>query len=326
MKRRRFSMLLLTAALVGVSAATHADAVAEFPNRPIKIIVPFPAGGTADVLPRIIGQKLNEKWGQAVIVENRTGAGGNIGADAVAKAEPDGYTLLSTPPGPLVINQSLYRSLAFDPTKFVPVTVLAAVPNVLAVRTTLPVNSAREFIEHARKNPGKLNVATQGDGTTSHLTGALFASQADVQFTFVPYKGTAPAITDLVGGQVDAFFDNIASMASQHKAGKAKILAVTSKKRSALLPDIPTLAESELPNFDVATWFGVVAPAGTPPAIVEKINTAIKEALKMPDVQQKFQDQGAEIVGNSPKEMAKFMDDERARWKKVIESAGVTLN
>lgn len=326
MKRRHFSMLLLTAALAGIGSATYADPVSEFPSRPIKIVVPYSAGGTADILPRIISQKLNEKWGQTVIIENRPGAGGNIGADAVAKAEPDGYTLLATPPGPLVINQNLYKSLAFDPAKFVPVTVLAAVPNVLAVRTTLPVNSAKEFLDYARKNPGKLNVATQGDGTTSHLTAALFASQANVKFTFIPYKGTAPAITDLVGGQVDAFFDNIASMAPQHKAGKARILAVTSKKRSALLPDIPSLAESDLPGFDVATWFGVVAPAGTPAAIAQKINVAIQEALKMPDVQQKFRDQGAEIVGNSPREMTEFMDNERVRWKKVIDSAGVTLN
>lgn len=326
MKRRHFSVLLITGLLAGIHVASHADAVSEFPNHPIKIIVPYPAGGTADVLPRIVGQKLNEKWGQAVIVENRPGAGGNIGADAVAKSPGDGYTLLATPPGPLTINQNLYKSLPFDPAKFVPVTVLAAVPNVLAVRTTLPVKSAKEFIEYARKNPGKVNVATQGNGTTSHLTAAMFATQAGVQFTYIPYKGTAPAITDLIGGQVDAFFDNISSMAPQHESGKTKILAVASKKRSSLLPKIPTLAESALPDFDASTWFGVVAPAGTPPGIVQKLNAAMVEVLKMPDVQQKFKEQGAEVVGDSPKAMADFMNAERARWKKVIDTAKVTVN
>lgn len=322
--KKVLSSLLLFSSLTG--AALAAESASNFPSRTVKIVVPFPAGGTADLLPRIIAQKLSEKWGQAVIIENRPGAGGNIGADVVAKAEPDGYTLLSTPPGPLAINQNLYKSLGFDPSRFAPVTVLAAVPNVLAVRSNLPVSSTREFIDYAKKNPERVSVATQGNGTTSHLTAAMFASQADVKFLYVPYKGTAPAISDLVGGQVDVFFDNISSMSRQHEANRAKILAVAGAKRSPLLPKMPTIAESGLPGFESTTWFAVAAAPGTPDDIVQKINNAIVEALKLPDVQQKFKEQGAEIVGNTPKEMAAFLDKERARWKKVIDSANVTLN
>jgi tripartite-type tricarboxylate transporter receptor subunit TctC len=330
MKSRIFPSLL-AAGLLGAAAgavpfAALAQGADSFPNRTITIVVPFPAGGTADVLPRIIGQKLSEKWGQPVIVENRSGAGGNIGAQAVAKAAPDGYTLLATPPGPLAINQNLYKGLGFDPESLAPVTVLAAVPNVLAVKTSLPVSSVKEFIDLARKNPGNVTVATQGNGTTSHLTGAMFATQADVKFTFVPYKGTAPALTDLMAGQVDTFFDNISSSSRHHEAGKVKILAVAGSKRSPLLPKIPTIAEAGLPQFESTTWFAVAAPPGTPADIVKKLNSAIVEVLKMKDVQQRFLDQGAEIVGNSPAEMTKFLANERTRWKKVIDSAGVTMN
>jgi tripartite-type tricarboxylate transporter receptor subunit TctC len=326
MRQHLLSSLLLAGLLSGLHAASLADAAAGFPNRPIKIIVPFPAGGTADVLPRIVGQKLSEKWGQSVIIDNRPGAGGNIGAEAVAKSPADGYTLLATPPGPLAINQNLYKSLAFEPERFTPITILAAVPNVLAVRSALPAASTQEFIALARQHAGKVTVATQGNGTTSHLTAAMFATQTGAQFIYVPYKGTAPALSDLMGGQVDVFFDNISSSYRQHEAGKVKILAVAGSKRSPLLPKVPTISEAGLPGFDSSTWFGVVAPPGTPPEIAHKINAAIVEVLRLPDVQQKFIDQGAEAVGNSPKEMTDFMTGERLRWKKVIDSANVTMN
>ncbi|GAA0529171.1 tripartite tricarboxylate transporter substrate binding protein [Pigmentiphaga sp. GD03639] len=318
-----------TACAVAVWAAIASPAQADdgaFPNRPVRIVVPFSAGGTADVLPRIIGEKLNAAWGQPVIIDNRPGAGGNIGADMVAKAAPDGYTLMATPPAPLTINQYLYKNLPFDPERFAPVTVLARVPNVLAVKTGLPVKSAQDFIGYARKNGGQVTVATQGNGTTSHLTGALVAAQAGLDFVFVPYKGTAPALADLMGGQVDAFFDNISSTFRQHESGKVRILAVTSAQRSPLLPKTPTLAESGLPGFDVSTWFGVVAPAGTPPEVVRKLNAAIVEVLKMPDVRQKFIEQGAEVVGDTPAQMAEFMRAERAKWKQAIDTADVTIN
>ncbi|MDB5839353.1 MAG: tripartite tricarboxylate transporter substrate binding protein [Herminiimonas sp.] len=326
MKTRFFSTLFAAGLLAGVSAAALADAAAGYPAKTIKIIVPFPAGGTADVLPRIVAQKLSEKWGQPVIIENRSGAGGNIGAEAVDKSPADGYTLLATPPAPLSINQNLYKSLPFNPERFVPITVLAAVPNVLAVKSTLPAASTADFIAYAKKNSGNVTVATQGNGTTSHLTASMFATQAGVQFTYVPYKGTAPALSDLMGGQIDVFFDNISSMYRQHEAGKTKILAVASSKRSPLLPNTPTIAETGLPGFNSSTWFAMVAPPGTPPEIAQKLNGAIVEILKMSDVQKKFLDQGADVVGNSPKEMSDFLVSERARWKKVIDSAGVTMN
>lgn len=325
MRQPRISSILLIGLLSPVCGVTLAQD-ANFPHKAITIIVPFPAGGTADVLPRIIGQKLSEKWGQPVIIENRAGAGGNIGAQSVAKATPDGYTLLATPPAPLSINQSLYKNLGYDPERFAPVTILALVPNVLAVKSALPPVSAKDFIAYVKKQGGNVTAATQGNGTTSHLTATMFATQADVKFTFVPYKGTAPALADLMGGQVDVFFDNISSSYRHHEAGKVKILAVASAKRSPLLPNVPTIAEAVLPHFDSSTWFGVVAPPGTPNDVVEKLNRSIIEVLKMKDVQQKFLDQGAETLGNSPKEMGEFVAKERIRWKKVIDSAGVTMN
>jgi tripartite-type tricarboxylate transporter receptor subunit TctC len=326
MKRRLFSRTLLAILAAGPWLGAWADAASGFPAKPIRIIVPFSAGGTADVLPRLIGQKLGDKWGQPIIVENRPGAGGNIGAEVVAKAPADGYTLLATPPAPLTINQYLYKGLAFSPEKFVPVTVLAAVPNVLAVRTTLPFATTAELITYARQNPGKLNVATQGNGTTSHLTAAMFAAQAGVQVTYIPYRGTAPALTDLMAGQVDVFFDNISSMYPQHAAGKTRILAVTGTKRSSLLPLMPTVAEAALPGLDASTWFGIVAPPGTPQAIADKLQAAVAEVLAMPDMQQQFRERGADIVAGTPGEMRDFMASERKRWKAVIESANVKLD
>ncbi len=317
---------LVSGLLLSAPMFASADPSIGYPNKPIKIIVPFPAGGTADVLPRIIGQKLSEKFGQPVIIENRAGAGGNIGAEAVDKSAPDGYTLLATPPAPLAINQNLFRSLMFDPERFMPITVLAAVANVLAVRSNMPAASTASFIALAKKAPGGFNVATQGNGTTSHLTASMFSAQAGIQFVYIPYKGTTPALADLMGGQVDVFFDNIGSMHKHHETGKAKILAVASAKRSALMPDIPTIAESGLPGFNASTWFAMAAPAGTPPEIVQKLHAAIVEVLKTKEVQEKFIALGADIVGNSPKEMQSFLISERLRWKKVIDNAGVTLN
>ncbi|MEC4720354.1 tripartite tricarboxylate transporter substrate binding protein [Noviherbaspirillum sp. CPCC 100848] len=324
--KHAISKLMTGVVLAAGAAASFANPAEGYPKATIKIIVNFPAGGTADILPRIIAQKLSDKWGQPVIVENRTGAGGNIGAEAVAKAAPDGYTLLATPPAPLAINQYLYKSLPFDPARFEPVTVLATVPNVLAVRANLPVKTAKDFIAYAKKEDGMVTVATQGNGTTSHLTASMFATQSGTKYTFVPYKGTAPALTDLMGGQVDVFFDNIASMSKLHETGKARILAVASANRSPLLPNMPTLSESVLPGFNASTFFAMAAPPGTPAEITQKLNGAIKDILKQKDVQQKFLEQGAEIVGNSPAEMKDFVMNERVRWKKVIDSAGVTMN
>lgn len=326
MNPRIFCHPLLASVLSGACSAGIASPADNYPSKPITIVVPFPAGGTADVLPRIVAQKLSEKWGQPVVIQNRTGAGGNIGTDYVAKAAPDGYTLLVTPPAPLAINKKLYKDLPFDPEDFALITVLASVPNVLAVKSSLPVASTQEFIKYAREKGGSVNVATQGNGTTSHLTAAMFAEQAGAKFTFVPYRGTAPALTDLVGGQVDVFFDNISSMHSYHSAGKTRILAVAGTNRSPLLPDVPTISESGLPGFSATTWFAAAAPPGTANEIIQKLNTTIVDILNMPEVKKQFLGQGAEVVGQSPKETGEFIASERVRWKKVIDQAGVQPN
>ena len=319
----------IVAALVGASVLMRpavAQDAAGFPAKPIRIIVPFPAGGTADILPRVLAEKLSARWNQGVLVENRAGAGGNIGAEAVAKAEPDGYTLLSSPPGPLTINHNLYARLAFDPTAFVPVTVIAAVPNVLLVNPKVAANTVQELIAYARSNADKLNYASQGSGSTSHLTAEMFRSMAGVRITHVPYKGTAPALTDLLGGQVDMMFDNLGVSLQHVRSGKLKVLAVGSEKRIASLPGVPTVAESGLPGFAGVTWFGVVAPPQTPADIAAKLSAAIAEALRNPDVQKRLQDLSAEPVGNTPEQMAAFMRNDTERWRRVIQAAGVKVD
>lgn len=309
------------------AALTFGPALAsEYPSRPLRVVVPFPAGGTADILPRIVAEKMRRQFSQGVIVENRPGAGGNIGAEIVAKSDPDGYTVLVSPPGPIAINQSLYSKLGFDPTKLVPVTVLAAVPNVLAVSRTLPVKDVQEFVAYVKANPGKVSYASQGNGSTSHLTANLFQSLTGTRMLHVPYKGTAPALTDLAGGQVDVFFDNLSSSMPMHKGGKIRILAIADSKRSAVMKDVPSFAEAGLPGMRAVTWFAAVAPAGTPASVVQTLNGAFSEALKLPDVRQRFAEQGAEVVSNSPAEMARFVRDEASRWQKVIRDAGVTVD
>jgi tripartite-type tricarboxylate transporter receptor subunit TctC len=326
MNRRIFSSLLLAALLSGVHVASLADAAAGFPKAPIKIIVNFPAGGTVDALSRIVGQKLSEKWGQPVIIDNRAGAGGNIGATGVYTADPDGYTLLASPPGPLSINQNLYKKLQYDPTKFVPITMLAMVPNVITARIDFPANSTKELIAYAKANPGKVTYGSQGNGSTSHLSGQMLANMAGVNLLHIPYKGEGPALTDLVAGRVDLFVGNVSAVVKFRHDKKVKFLAVANTRRSPVAPDVPTAAQAGLPGFVASAWFALVAPPGTPDAIVQKLHGAIIEALKMPDVQQKVLALGGEVVGNSPKELADFMAAERVRWKKVIETANVTVD
>jgi tripartite-type tricarboxylate transporter receptor subunit TctC len=298
----------------------------DWPVKTVRIIVPFPAGGSADLLPRVVGEKLAQQWGQPVIVDNRPGAAGNIGATAVFQAEPDGYTLLSAPPPPLVINRLLYPKLAYDSTQFVPMTVIAAIPNVLLVHPKVGVNSVAELIALARKNPGKLNYASQGSGATSHLTTELFKSMAGgLQITHVPYKGTAPALADLLAGQVDMMVDNLGVSLPHVKSGRLKALAVASKKRFSGLPDVPALSES-LPGFESVAWFGIVGPPKTPPAIAEKVAAGVAEALKNPDVLKRLNDLSADPMGLKPAETAAFMKQESERWGAVIRSAGVKLD
>jgi tripartite-type tricarboxylate transporter receptor subunit TctC len=325
--RRRFARGCIGAglALAAMLAALPGAVAQDYPSRPVKIIVPFPAGGTADVMPRVIGEWLSRKWGQPVVVENRTGAAGNIGAEAVAKAEPDGYTLLSAPPPPLVINQNLYPKLGFDPTEFVPIVIMGRVPNALVINAKLPFNSVAELIAYAKANPGKLTSATQGNGTTSHLTSELFQLMADVKFQHVPYRGSAPALTDLVAGSVDLMFDNLGVSLPLVKGGQLKLLGVATPKRMASLPDVPTIAET-LPGFESAAWFAIVAPPKTPQAVVDKINADVNEALRQGDIVQRLAQLSAEPIGGTPQATAAYMREEIERWHKVIKAANVKLD
>src|SRR5688572_8088815 len=297
----------------------------DWPARTVRIVVPFPAGGSADLMPRAVAEKLAERWGQPVIVENRPGAAGNIGADAVFRAEPDGYTLLSGPPPPLVINRLLYPSLSYDSTQFVPISVIGAIPNVLLVHPKTNVASVQELIALAKANPGKLNYASQGGGTTSHLTAELFKSMAGgLAIQHVPYKGTAPALADLLGGQVEMMFDNLGVSLPHVRSGKLKALAVASRARFSGMPGVPALSES-LPGFEAVAWFGIVAPPNTPAAIAQKVSDGVREALRDAAVLKRLSDLSAEPLGFSPHETAAFMRQETERWSAVIRSAGVKL-
>jgi tripartite-type tricarboxylate transporter receptor subunit TctC len=309
---------VMLAALPGVRAQ-------DFPSRPVKIIVPFPAGGTADVMPRVFGDWLARKWGHAVVVENRTGAAGNIGAEAAFRSEPDGYTLLSAPPPPLVINHNLYPKLGFDPREFVPIIIMGRVPNALVVNPKVAAKNVAELIAYAKANPGKLTSATQGNGTTSHLTSELFQLMAQVKVQHVPYRGSAPALTDLVAGSVEVMFDNLGVSLALVKSGQLKLLAVATPKRMASLPDVPTMAET-LPGFESAAWFAVVAPPKTPPAIVSKINADMNEALRQPEIGARLAQLSAEPIGGTPEATAAYMREEVTRWHNVIKAANVKLD
>ena len=311
------------AVVLALIAAPPAQAQ-DYPNRPVKIIVPFPAGGTADVMPRIIGDWLSRKWGQAVVIENRTGAGGSIGAEAVAKSDPDGYTLLSAPPPPLVINHNLYPRLGYDPTELVPIVIMGRVPNALVVNPKIAAKTVPEFIAHARANPGKVTSATQGNGTTSHLTSEMFQLMANVKFQHVPYRGSAPALQDLVAGSVDIMFDNLGVSLPLVKGGQLKLIAVATPKRMASLPEVPTIADT-LPGFESAAWFAVVAPPKTPQRIVDKVNADINEALRQPEIRQKLAELSAEPVGGTPQATASYFREEIERWHKVIKAADVKM-
>ena len=310
---------LIGAALL---AAAPAGALAQdnYPSRMIKIILPIPGGGSADILPRIVADKLAARWGRPVIVENRPGGALNIGAEAVAKAEPDGYTLLATPPPPLATNQSLYPKLGFDPNAFVPVTVMAITPNVLVANPKVPFSTIQGLVAFAKANPGKLTYASSGAGSTVHLAMELLKIQTGIEILHVPYKGLVP--TDLLAGRVDLMFNNLGNTLPQIKSGALKVLAVGSEKRLAALPDVPAVSET-LSGFVYTTWFAVVAPPKSPPEIAAKLSAAIAEILRLPDVAERIRDLSMTPVGSTPAETAAFIQDERERWRKVIVSAGI---
>ena len=296
-----------------------------YPDRTVKIIVPFPAGGTADAVPRLVAEWLSRKWGQSVVIENRAGAAGNIGAEAVYRSDPDGYTLLSAPPPPLVINQSLYPKLAFDPTKFEPIIVMAQVPNALLVNPDkIKASSLAELIDFLQKNPGKITSATQGNGTTSHLTSELFSMMANVKLNHVPYRGSAPALQGLLAGDVDLMFDNLGVSLPLVQAGKLRLLAVASRERLPALPNMPTIAET-LPGFEAVAWYGIVAPPNTPKNIVNKINADVNEALNQPEMRDHLKKLSAEVFGGSTEKTAKYMSEEVSRWGNVIKAANIKL-
>jgi len=312
----------------GLSALAPASASAQgFPEKPITIVVPFSAGGTTDILARIVGQYLGKKFGQSVVVENREGAGGNIGTQIAARAKADGYTLLMGTVGTHAINSALYKQLNFDHIKdFQPLTRVAMVPNLLVVNPDRPYRSVKELIEYAKAHPGEVTFASSGNGSSIHLSGELFKLLAGVDMLHIPYRGSAPAVTDLLGGQVDIMFDNMPSAIQHVRSNKLVPLAVTPATRSPELPDIPTVAESGVEGYEATSWFGLFAPAGTPPEVVEVLHTSIVEALKDPEVVEKFSAQGAQVHIDTPEQFAEFIAAETKKWAEVVKESGATVN
>jgi tripartite-type tricarboxylate transporter receptor subunit TctC len=319
--------VLLLAAALGIGPARAADAAAGFPDRPVRLIVPFPPGGGTDILARPVAQKLGEKWGQPVIVENRAGAGGNIGTEAAARAPADGYTLVLGTVGTHAINQSLYRHLPYDAVRdFAAITLVANTPNVLVLNPAVPARSVQELIALAKARPGALNYASPGNGTPPHLAAEIFKSMAGVSITHVPYKGSGPAMTDLLGGQVQMMIANAPVVLPYIKSGKLVGLASTSAARPAMLRDLPTLSEAGLKGYEADTWYGLFAPAGTPPAVVDKLNADVVAVLKSPEIQAFFAQQGAEVIGDSAADASAKVRAEVEKWHGVIQAIGLKLD
>lgn len=329
MMTKRQTLALLACALASATLpAAHAQApAASWPSKPIRWVVPFPPGGAMDAIARTLGEKAGKTLGQPFVIENKPGAGGNIGADFVAKQPGDGYTLMITSIG-MATNKPLYGKLSYDPIKdFAPVSLLAVVPNVLVTNATQPdVKTAKDVIAAARKAPGKLTYASAGNGTSIHLAGEVFTSLAQVDMLHVPYKGSGPAVSDLLGGQINYMFDSITSARPHIESGKLRALGLTTAKRSKSLPNVPTLAEAGLPGYEVSPWFAVFMPAATPKDIVAKVNAALLEAMKDPDVVKRFETIGAEPVGSTPEEMEQHLARESERWTKLIQERGIKLD
>ncbi len=313
---------------LAVAATCSVDAVVadDYPSRPIRIIVPYAPGGGADTVARIIARRLNDTIGQPLVIENRTGAGSILGTDMVAKAEPDGYTLLLGQSGPISINPAVYKDLRYDPVKdFSPVTMTTAYPYILVVNAKLPVKSLQDFVALAKSKPGAMNYGTTGIGAANHLVTELFNGKAGLKMTHIPYRGTALAVADLVGGQVTMVFGDPISVLPHMQAGTLRALAVTSPQRSAVAPEVPTIAESGFPGFDAIAWHGILAPAKTPPNIVKRLNTEIVNALHHPETQALLVKQAMQTVGNTPEEFAAFIQKDIAVWKAVAAEADVSV-
>ena len=317
--------LATAAALLGLAAtqpALAADADA-YPAKSVRIVVPFPPGGSNDLVARVLAQKLTEKTGQAFIIDNRAGAGGNVGADVVAKSEPDGYTLLLTASPPLTSNIALYGKMSFDPAKaFAPVSLVATVPIVLVAHPGAGISNVGELVAKAKARPGALNFASSGNGSTNHLAGELFKRRAGIDITHIPYKGAAPALNDVLGGQVPMMFDNLPALLPHIRGGSIKALAVAGSTRAAALPEVPTIAESGYPGFDAAAWFGLVAPARTPPAVLNKLQADVKQILANPDVRKRFEELGAEPGTLSGDAFGSFIGTETTKWVAVVKESG----
>ena len=318
-------LALITAAgwMLASSPVAAQNSAADFPNKPVKIVVTQPAGGGVDTATRIFGEGLQQTLAQPFVIENRGGAGGNIAAEAVFLAPPDGYTLMTSPPAPITTNSLLYKKLNFDPAAFAPVAVMTKFPNVLLVRQDFPATTAQEFVAYAKANPGKLNYASQGVGTTSHLTAELFTSLTGAKMTHVPYRGTAPALNDLVASHVDFIFMELSAAVKLHEGGKARILAVAMDKRLDMLKDIPTMIEAGVPGFISDTWNAISAPPKTPAPIIAKLNQAVNQVIKAPEARKRFADLNLIAVGGSPEDMRKLVAEENARWGDVIRKAGI---
>lgn len=321
---RRLSLGWALAAWAATVLPVQAQ-TADWPTRPIRVIVPNPAGGTADSLPRMLSEALAQRLAQPVVVENRPGAAGNIGAEFVYNAEPDGYTWLAAPPPSLTVNPSLYPKLNHDPSKFAPITVMATVPNALFVHPSLPVNTLQEFLAYAKAHPDKLSYASQGNGSTAHLTAELFKLKTGLKIQHVPYKGDAPAVADLLAGHVQVMFGNVAAGMGHVRNGKLRVLAVTSPKRLPAQPQLPTVDEV-VPGVVAVTWFGIVAPPRTPTAITRKVSLMVSDILKTPEMIRKYTEAGADPVGNTPDEMDKWMREDAERWRSVIRAANIKID
>ncbi|MDR1351565.1 MAG: tripartite tricarboxylate transporter substrate binding protein [Zoogloeaceae bacterium] len=318
------AVLLLATGLV--APAAHAQS-ANWPNKPIKLIVPFPPGGACDTIARIYGEKLAENLKQPVIIENKPGAGTAIAAEFVARSNPDGYTLAVAPAGQLTLLPNLNKKVAYDAFRdFAPISLLASVPNIIAASPSLSVNTLQELVALAKSQPGKITYSSCGSGTLCHLTGERFKTQTGVDLLHIPYKGSAPAITALLGGEVDLAFDTQTVLSPQIKAGKVKALAITSAERSPLLPNIPTAVESGLPGFVIEGWFGLIAPAATPKEIVQKLNAALNTISQTREVREKLTAQGLSILHNSPEEFAQLIKTDHATWARVVQTTGATLD
>jgi tripartite-type tricarboxylate transporter receptor subunit TctC len=331
---RRRTALTMTAMAALALVAGGAAAQGTWPTKPVRIVVPFAAGGTTDILARAVAPELSKAFGQQFIVDNRAGAGGNVGAEIVARSPNDGYTLLMGTVGTHGINRALYPKLPYDPIKdFAPITLVAAVPNVMEMNVdkakSLNINNVADFVKYAKANPGKLNMASSGSGTSIHLAGELFKSMTGSFMTHIPYRGSAPALLDLVGGNSDVMFDNLPSSMQQIKGGKLKALAVTSSQRSPALPDVPTVEEAggpSLKGYEASSWFGLLAPAGTSPEIVNRIQQEVAKSLGTASIKEKMLAQGAIPSGNSPADFAKLIDSEHTKWAKVVKASGATVD